>query len=401
MQGELIEIENRDKKREKQAGESEPRRSAPVKSRSYARKRNRAALYRGLRAALSLLCVLALLLCSICYAGRVDSGLPTIGETLCSLLYGGMLRPIREEKEPTLPVQGDPVETEPPADTTEKEPTAAELFASLYDRDPRKIPEGMSAILPYDLSGEHDGILSLYNDTDLTPDLNELAGREQREAALTTETEPLVLILHTHGTEGYSEKGVNWYSETYNIPRTQDISKNVVRIGAIMADRLNEAGIPTIHCEIMHDAESYLGAYERSAATIEKILADYPSIRYVFDVHRDSVLLEDGTKTRPVTVADGKVTAQIMTVVGSDALGLWHPDWEINLEFAAKLQARLNKDHLGFARRICLRGTTYNQEMAPYSLLFEIGSCGNTLEEAENAVSILSEELIAMIKNGW
>ena len=73
----------------------------------------------------------------------------------------------------------------------------------------------------------------------------------------------------------------------------------------------------------------------------------------------------------------------------------------MNLEFAAKLQARLNKDYLGFARRICLRGTTYNQEMAPYSLLFEVGSCGNTLEEAENAAEILADELISMIKNGW
>ena len=399
MQGELIQIDTGSRKKEKERPKMF---GTPLKSEIFTKRKDKASIRKAARSVLSLISVLLLLVCAVCYAGRTESKLPTASEVLTNLIYGGMLHPVKaEETAPAQQVSADPVSLDEPSDAEGEKSASAQLFASLYDYDWKAIPEGMLAILPYDLSSEHDGTLSLYNDTELSPDINAFAAKEGRESACSGEGAPLVLILHTHGTEGYSDPGVSWYSDTFNIPRTTDTTKNVVQIGKVLSDRLNAAGISTIHCEIMHDAESYLGAYERSGATIQRILGEYPSIRYVFDVHRDSVLLEDGTKTRPVTVANGKIAAQIMTVVGSNALGRWHPDWEVNLEFAAKLQARLNKDYLGFARRICLRGTTYNQEMAPYSLLFEVGSCGNTLEEAENAAEILADELISMIKNGW
>lgn len=293
---------------------------------------------------------------------------------------------------------------------TEADPvreTSVDLFAGLYDFDTQKLPEGLFPIIPYDLSSERDGVLSLYNDTDLAVRTSDYAVRPaahaglDRAAAAGEGDAPVVLIVHTHGTEAYSEEGASGYSETYNIPRSADITKNVVAIGEVIAEKLRAAGIPVLHSTVMHDRESYIGSYERSAATIREYLAAYPSIRYVFDVHRDSVLKEDGTKIRPVTVARGQIAAQVMSVCGTNGYGADHPDWENNFEFAAKLQKNLNDHYLGLARAICLRKSAYNQELAPCSMLFEVGSCGNTLAEAKVSAAILGEELGAMILAGW
>jgi stage II sporulation protein P len=235
----------------------------------------------------------------------------------------------------------------------------------------------------------------------MSVDINQYAEAEQTVEGCNLSADPIVLIIHTHGTEAYSEEGVFGYSETYNIPRSYDVTKNVIHIGSVIASVLNDNGVLTLQSDVMHDAESYLGAYERSAETVKDYLERYPTIKYVFDIHRDSVLLEDKTKTRPITVANGEVAAQIMTVAGSNELGAYHPNWEMNLTLAAKLQKDLNESYLGLARAICLRGSTYNQELAPYSLLFEVGSCGNSLKEAEVSARILANTLAEIIKNGW
>lgn len=301
-----------------------------------------------------------------------------------------------------IPTVADPTEDEEP----NEEPIiqanpSLEAFLKLYEFDYSSVPDGLYPIIPYDLSSEADGSLKLYNDTSINVDINAFAAMESSANGIAESEEPIVLIIHTHGTEAYSEEGVLGYSDTYNIPRSYDVTKNVIHIGGIIASVLNENGVNTVQCDVMHDAESYMGAYSRSAETVSSYLKRYPSIKYVFDVHRDSVLLEDKTKTRPVTIADGQVAAQIMTVAGSNELGTYHPEWETNLRLAAKLQTKLNESHLGLARAICLRGSSYNQELSPYSLLFEVGSCGNTIKEAEVSARILAEKLAELIKNGW
>ncbi|MBE6641639.1 MAG: hypothetical protein E7619_08630 [Ruminococcaceae bacterium] len=355
-----------------------------------------------------------LLLCSWGYIKENISSESFGDKLIYEIYYGGMLKKptattpqspdtVAKDTAPSLPVAAEPYP--PNVDEANQNQTnaneVAEAFVKLYEYDPSLVPEGTYPIIPYDLSSEADGELKIFNDTEFSVDINALAKSEALTSGTEYTEEPLVLIVHTHGTEAYSEPGVMGYSETFNIPRSYDVSKNVIHIGKIMARVMNENGINTIQCDVMHDAESYLGAYERSAETVKDYLQRYPSIKYVFDIHRDSVLLEDKTKTRPITIADGKVAAQIMTVVGSNELGTYHPDWENNLRFAAKLQTMLNSDHLGLARAICLRGSAYNQELAPCSLLFEVGSCGNTLEEAEVSARILAEKLCELIIKGW
>ena len=265
---------------------------------------------------------------------------------------------------------------------TEREQLERKIF-ELYAFDMSKVPAGKYAIVPTDLSAKD--ACEVKNSTSFDLDMAEVAAAAKLRPAEEVTDEPLVLIVHTHGTEAFSEEGSVCYGDGYNEPRSTDTAKNVVAVGRALCEALNKAGIPTLQCETMHDRESYIAAYERSAETVARYLEKYPSIRYVLDVHRDSLIRGDRTKLRPVTLYDGKPCAQLMMLVGSDEKGAGSYDWMGNLTLAEGIQQHLVADTLGVARPLCLRGASYNQQLAAHGLLVEIGSCGNSLSEAKNA----------------
>lgn len=274
--------------------------------------------------------------------------------------------------------------------------------ASIYDYDRSQIKEGESALLPYDLSGgAKAGQVLLSNTTSLIPDTEAaLSGEYPIRTNLQeySEDAPLILIIHTHGTEAYSPDGAVSTSPNA-IQRSSDTSENIVAVGAVMAELLNKAGIPTLHCEIMHDLESYTRSYDLAADTIQKYLSQYPSIKYVFDVHRDAIVRTNGDLIRPVTVINGEIAAQIMLLVGTNEKGADHPDWQTNFTVAAKLQARLTESYQKFARPINIRGASFNEQFTPGSLLIEIGSAANSLKEAQTAARYLTYTIIDTIKD--
>ncbi len=253
----------------------------------------------------------------------------------------------------------------------------------LYAFDYSKVPSGMYPIIPTDLSTAD--ATDLKNDTTFTVDMQAISKAAKLLETQPVTEDPLVLIVHTHGTESFSAEGSICYGEDFNNPRSENVSENIVAVGETLCEALNKKGIPTIHCETMHDKESYISAYQRSAESIRYYLEKYPSIQYVFDVHRDSLIRSDLTKLRPVTLRDGEPCAQLMMIVGSDEKGAGEYDWESNLVLAEAIQQHLCSDTLGVPRQLYLRGATYNQQYAKYGLLLEIGSCGNTLFEAKEA----------------
>lgn len=165
-----------------------------------------------------------------------------------------------------------------------------------------------------------------------------------------------------------------------------------------MAEKLTQNGIPTLHCTVMHDQLQYKNSYSRAEETIKQYLEKYPSIKLVIDLHRDAIIKSSGELVRPVTLVDSKPTAQVMCVVGSDWGGDECPSWENNLSLALKLRDSLNSKYGNLCRPTYLRSSTYNQEIAPYSLLLEVGACGNSLEEAQRAAELVATELIPLIK---
>lgn len=207
---------------------------------------------------------------------------------------------------------------------------------------------------------------------------------------------PAVLIVHTHGTESYLSAGVDYYTAGENF-RSEDQSKNVVGVGTVLAQELEKRGIATVHDTTMHDKNNFSASYSNSRKAVTNILAKYPSIKYVIDLHRDAVFTAKGVNQKPVTKIDGKEVAQIMLVVGTNQGGANHPNWKKNLTVAVALQSIINEDYPTLARPLCLRSASFNQQLSLGSFLIEVGSCGNTVEEAKNAVKLFASAFAEMI----
>ena len=220
----------------------------------------------------------------------------------------------------------------------------------------------------------------------LEPPPVKLAGTDQ----------PQILILHTHTTEAYTMDGTDIYAPTGDA-RTIDTYYNVVRVGEEIAKVLRRAGFGVIHDTELYDYPNYNGAYQRSAQSVREWLAQYPSIAVVLDVHRDALAAADGTIYKTAAEVDGEKTAQCMLVVGTDN-SLGSPGgWQENLAFAVQLESRLNVDYPTLARPIALRPTRFNQELLPGSILVEVGSHGNTLQEAMAAGRYFASSLAKLL----
>ncbi|MBQ2614369.1 MAG: stage II sporulation protein P [Clostridia bacterium] len=201
---------------------------------------------------------------------------------------------------------------------------------------------------------------------------------------------PKVLVIHTHATESYSPEG----SEVYDITagdRSQNIEENVVRVGKVLCDILNQKGIYAIHDTTLHDVPSFNGSYAHSLTAMENYLKRYPSIQVILDVHRDSIVYSDDTKARPLTQIRGKNAAQLMLVVGTDEKGLEHPNWRENLKAAIHFQNAINQKYPTLMRHINLRKERFNGHTSKASMIIETGASGNSLAEAEYGISLLAE----------
>ena len=192
---------------------------------------------------------------------------------------------------------------------------------------------------------------------------------------------PKILIVHTHTTEAYAPEGAEVYDREES-DRSMDNAQNVVRVGDAVSEIFNSYGLETLHDPTVHDYPSFNGAYAASLNTVEKYLKQYPSIQVVFDIHRDSIVYDDGTKAKVVTEIDGKNAAQLMFVVGTDEGGLYNPDWRENMKLALQFQNAINQKYPKLMRYVNLRKERFNGHTTKGSMIIEVGTSGNSLEEA-------------------
>ncbi len=233
------------------------------------------------------------------------------------------------------------------------------------------------------------GNVSVYNHTDYRLDLQALLAAAP---TLTADSDgPQILIFHSHATEAYTMDGSDIYEESDSY-RTLDTGQNMVRIGAEMTAILEAAGLEVIHDTTLYDYPSYNQAYYRSSDGVAQWLAKYPSIQLVIDVHRDALTAADGTLYKTVA---GTVNncAQVMLVMGSDAAGQKHPNWRVNLSLAVSLQKAVTDKWATLARPIVLRTSRFNQHQSTGELLLEVGTHGNTLQEAITAARLFARTL--------
>lgn len=257
------------------------------------------------------------------------------------------------------------------------------------------IPDGATPIVSLDLSYAEKGVEYLNNETFYNPNVSELL---KTDVATSPTQEPLVLVLHTHTSEGYLSQNATYIDgDLGKITYTEDEEFNMLAVGKAFIAGLNKKGITAIHCTVMHDEAGLSGSYERAAQSIQFFREHYPSIRYVVDLHRDAILTADGEYVRAVTEVEGKSVAQILPVVGSDAGGWEHDAWEGNLSLALQLRQMLNQNNNALCRPVMIKRSTYNQEMAPYAILLEIGTGANSIDEAIAAATLTGEAFAKVI----
>ena len=388
----------------------------------------------GRRALRSLCCMLgSAVLVSACIVSFADS----IGLSFAAKTESGNASENLHEDTPEYSIGGNAVSPEisnsenensslnPEINTNTASETDSEIDSesdpnSEAEQLPANVASGSHQIITTDLSRNPGADILIDNKTSYTPNISDMlssscavsgSARMDNTAQVTvTETEnsvlysagnqpPAVLIVHTHGTECYSQNG-STYSDAEIGFRSKDTEENMIAVGKKTAQTLSQFGISVLHCTIMHDAESYNDSYYYAAKSIKSFIAQYPSISYVLDLHRDAIQYEDGSIARPTIKTDLGDTAQLMFVIGTDELGANHPNWEKNLSLAVRLQSALNSKTANLVRPISLRGAAYNEQYTDGSILVEVGACGNTLAEAENAAVLLADTLAGIILSG-
>ena len=277
---------------------------------------------------------------------------PQVAAFLVYMETGRVVRPSAQPLPPS-PTQPSVVQTEPPVSRVSFDTKDSQLIKiSNFTGYKPDIGELLTSPLSWDLTG--DG--------------------------------PAVLILHTHATESYA--GTPGY-------RTEDAERNMLRVGREIARVLEENGIGVIHDRTVHDYPSYTDSYENARQTIQRHLREHPEICLVLDIHRDASDLSAPQFATQGTV-DGLTSAQLMMVVGTDATGNYHPNWQENLALALKLSAVLEREDPGLTRPISLREHRFNMDLTPGSLIVEVGSAGNTLDEALLAARALAQGVLKL-----
>ena len=211
--------------------------------------------------------------------------------------------------------------------------------------------------------------------------------------------QPQILIYHTHATEGYMENESLYYKDT-DEPRSTDDGKNVVKVGEIISEKLRAAGFGVIHDKTLHDSPAFSGSYSRSADTVNAVLKKYPDVVIAIDIHRDSILGNGGDRVAPVVSVNGRDAAQVMLVMGSNTGAVTdHPKWRENLKLGVKLQNCFETSYPQFARALLLRSSRYNQNLTTGSILIEVGSDANTLEQAMYSAELVGESLVKLLNS--
>lgn len=189
---------------------------------------------------------------------------------------------------------------------------------------------------------------------------------------------PIIYIYNTHDTEKYDSHLLNAYNISYTVKTGSYILRDYLSDYNLTSYVENES----MAAYLRNNGLIYKNSYEASKYYISKRLEEYPSIRFIIDLHRDSV---NYTVTR-VNI-DDKNYAKMMFVVGLDYEG-----YEYNLHLAEKLNSMLDSRlSRGISKKTGPKvNGIYNQNLLNNAILVEVGGVDNTIDEVANSLKELA-----------
>lgn len=200
---------------------------------------------------------------------------------------------------------------------------------------------------------------------------------------------PIIYIYNSHQLENYSNKSLDIYG----------ITPNVLMASYILKEKLNTMGLSTI-VETTNLTDflnangwNHASSYKASRLLILNNKSKYNTLKYFIDIHRDSVSKEVATIN-----INNKNYARILFVVG-----LEHDNYQKNLDNMNALNKLCEKYYPGLSRGIYKKSGPgvngiYNQDINEFTMLIEVGSYTNTIDEVFNTIEALSNILYKYIK---
>lgn len=200
------------------------------------------------------------------------------------------------------------------------------------------------------------------------PDTEWLTGAESMEVSAVGKR--LVALYCTHSDESYIKgDGTESDEERGGIYDIADLFGSALeKLGATVAlDK--ETHHP-------HDA----GAYRRSRQTALSLLKKQPNA--IFDIHRDGIPDPD----EYAATVGGKEMSKVRLLVGKS-----NQNKDANMAFAKQLKAVADKLYPGLIKDIYMGKGTYNQDLAPRSVLLEFGTHTLPKERVEASTKPMAE----------
>lgn len=278
-------------------------------------------------------------------------------------------------------------------ETAEKERDKSDY----YDSFAKHTGEAKYSIAEQNITGNGTAVENFFvnNKTGLDLDFKSILNEKLTFDVKKGTDSPQVLIYHTHTSEAYMDEDVDFFYESF-YSRTQNNDFNVVAVGEIIEDTLESKGIKTLHDKTVHDS-TYNGAYDRSVQTVLSDMDEYKDIKVVIDIHRDALGTEE-QKIKPVFEYNGRKGAQIMILSGCDINGeRGFDNWQNNLNFALKIQDTAEEMYPGMTRPLSFGNFAYNEYVCDGSLLIEVGTEANSIDEAEYTAELLANVLYKVL----
>ena len=191
----------------------------------------------------------------------------------------------------------------------------------------------------------------------------------------------------------YSTHSAETYTDFAGAAKVFGEHGGVYVASSALAERMLAAGCGVYVDETIHDWPDWNKSYANSRQTAENLLAEYPKLQLLIDMHRDAGVSRENS----VTQINGRSAARIMLVVGS-AQRYENPNWQQNQALMQQIGDKMEEMYPGLLRRVSVQSGRYNQDLFTGAILVEMGTTENTINEVEYSAQLLADVLLAVLE---
>lgn len=191
--------------------------------------------------------------------------------------------------------------------------------------------------------------------------------------------EKLLALYCTHSDESYEPSDGTYSDEERG---------TIYQVARALADGLEDKGAETAVSDALHYPHD-AGAYRRSRQTAVQLLKKGPDA--LFDIHRDGI---PNVNEYAATIG-GKQCSRVRLLVGRG-----NQNMAANKDFALKIKAVADKVYPGLIKDIYMGKGTYNQDLAPHSVLLECGTYTLSKERVLLSMPMMADVLYRTMYGG-